>query len=365
MKIFLVTKNLSGVVGGVERQLGNIAIRLEESGHQVMILSSDAHKPDVFYSLLSKFPLRHYGRFSKNPHSKNRERFYRQRAIHGITREEKPDLIIGFMLSGYLVALPSAKSLGVPILLAERNSPDVYNLTRARKFKFLYFQLMRFTSGITVQLNCYVKKYPTYLQKKIKVIYNEIMITPKGYEGIRSEKDITFGFVGRFSFQKQPLQLLESFSRHIALGGKSKLVFFGKGELEADIRKIIEQDKLERYVKIEEPKKDLDQIYNSIDVLCVPSLWEGYPNVVGEAMAYGRPILGNINCLGLEEIITENVGILVDFESSSVDGFEQTKQFISTIPNLPTKIENHFRKMQNYDFRLLWDEAVNDAVKQN
>lgn len=365
MKIFLVTKNLSGVVGGVERQLGNIAVRLEELGHQVVILSSDTQSPDVFYSLLSNFPLRHYGRESRNPHSKNRERFFRQRAFQKITREEKPDLIIGFMLSGYLVALPSAKSLGVPILLAERNSPDVYNLTRARKFKFLYFQLMRFTSGITVQLNCYVNKYPTYLQRKIKVIYNEIMLTPKGIEGNRSDQDITFGFVGRFSFQKQPLQLIESFSRHVALGGESKLVFFGKGELEADMRKLIKQNKLERYVQIEQPMKNLDQIYTSIDVLCLPSLWEGFPNVVGEAMAYGRPILGNINCLGLDEIVIENVGVLVDFENSSVDGFEQIKQLISAIPDISTKVENHFRKIQDYNFHLLWDEVVNDAVKPN
>jgi glycosyltransferase involved in cell wall biosynthesis len=268
------------------------------------------------------------------------------------------------MLSGYLVAMFSAMYRGIPIVLAERNSPDVYNLTRARKFKFLYFQLMRFASGITVQLDCYIDKYPKFLRKKIKVIYNEILVSPKKLEKKQSEQIFTFGFVGRFSYQKQPLRLLESFSRHVARDSGSRLVFFGKGELESEMRAMIEDYNLETFVRIEPPSKDLEHIYSSFDALCLPSLWEGFPNVAGEAMAYGIPVLGNVNCLGLQEIIEENIGILAEFENENTDGFRNLKQLMSSRPQLSTEIQSHFMTLQNYNFQFLWNEVANDAIKQ-
>ena len=49
---------------------------------------------------------------------------------------------------------------------------------------------------------------------------------------------------------------------------------------------------------------------NSFDVFVLPSLTEGTPNVVIEAMAHAKPIIANA-VGGVPDLVTEDVGILV------------------------------------------------------
>lgn len=364
MKIYLITRSLSGVVGGVERQIGNIAIRLSQSGHEVSILSSDPSKPDIFFRHLVDFPILEYGSEATERTSVNIQRFRRQKKILGIIRKGKPDLVIGFMLSGYLVALPSSIITRTPIMLAERNSPDVYNLTRAKKFKYIYFQLMRLSSGITVQLDSYKILYPKYLRKKIKVIYNEIMITPRVTKSRGLVTPFTFGFVGRFSYQKQPIALIDSFARHKASENDSRLIFIGKGELEQTMRERIDSLQMGEFVTIREPESDTDEIYNSINAICLPSLWEGFPNVIGEAMTYGLPVLGSKKCIGLTDLVNSQTGLLIDFTDSEVDGFTGIRDLVASDTELSFKIQTSFKQFQKCDFTEKWNEVVLHASKK-
>lgn len=364
MKIYLVTKSLSGVVGGVERQLGNIAHRLSQSGHEISILTSDYSKPELFFKQLHQFPTLEYGVKFDKPTSLNKQRLARQKKIFNIIQQGKPDLVIGFMLSGFLVALPSSICTRTPIVLAERNSPDVYNLTRAKKFKFLYFQLMRLSAGITVQLDSYKNRYPKYLKKKIKIIYNEIMITPRIAEDQKSVKPFTFGFVGRFSYQKQPIELIDSFARHKEKNNDSLLVFIGKGELEQSMRDRIKFLNMDEYVTIRSPETEINEIYNSLNVICLPSLWEGFPNVVGEAMMCGLPVLGSKNCLGLADLVTPNTGVLVDFNDPEIDGFTEIINLVAKNRKLSFQIKEHFEQFQACNFKEKWNEVALSATKQ-
>lgn len=363
MKIYLVTRSISGVVGGVERQLGNIAFRLSQSHHDVTILSSDPESPEVFYSNLSQFTLLTYGQGVTRAKSKYVKRLIRQNNIFQLIWKGKPDVIITFMLSGYLVALPSAILTRTPIVLAERNSPEVYKLTRAKKYSLLYFQLMRMASEITIQLASYKGSYPVFLHKKIRVIHNEIMIPFHPKSQGNHARPFTFGFVGRFSYQKQPLRLIESFARHIAAGFDSRLVFFGKGELQEEMEKLISIFCLEDFVEINAPITQVHEIYNSFDALCLPSLWEGFPNVVGEAMMFGVPILGNVNCFGLSDLVTPAVGFLLDFEDTTVDGFATLRDLHESEKLPKNEIMKHINNFQKQDFSKLWDQVVIDATK--
>ena len=363
MKIYLVTRSLSGVVGGVERQLGNIALRLSQSNHDVSILSSDPENPEVFYPLLSQFSLLTYGQRLVRKSSTNTQRAKRQISIYRLIQHNKPDLIIAFMLSGYIAALPTAILTRTPIVLAERNSPDVYDLTRAKKYKYIYFLLMQFSAGITVQLDAYKNRYPKFLRSRIKVIYNEIIVSSNESDRGSSQRPFTFGFVGRFSFQKQPVRLIESFARHIAGGNNSHLVFIGKGELELEMRNRISILDLDDHVTILSPIKEITDIYSSMDALCIPSLWEGFPNVVGEAMMYGLPVLGNRDCLGLSDLVTNESGILIDFEDKGVDGFMALRSMTKSNKYSSDVIRKHIGKFQKFDFVELWNQVAIDAIK--
>lgn len=106
------------------------------------------------------------------------------------------------------------------------------------------------------------------------------------------------GFVGELRHKKGAQFVLDAF-RHVASAHPVQLVIAGTIRTE-------ERLLLERFLE-DEPDlaprvrlcsylhapEELNALYNSLDVLLSPSLWEGMPNAVLEAMACGRPVLAS------------------------------------------------------------------------
>lgn len=91
-------------------------------------------------------------------------------------------------------------------------------------------------------------------------------------------------------------------------------IIVGSGPLEAIIKKLIQSLGLEDYIFIvgEKSHKDISLWMNSADIFVLPSLNEGNPNVMFEAIATGLPFVGT-KVGGVPEIITSNeYGILVE-----------------------------------------------------
>lgn len=154
--------------------------------------------------------------------------------------------------------------------------------------------------------------------RKLEVIYNGIdtrRFAP-GPGGVREELGIgadraVIGVVGRLAPQKGHRYLLEALRRILDRGIEATLLIVGHGEEEASIRGNIAELELEHYVRMVSYRDDIEVLYNSLDLFCLPSLWEGFGLVLAEAMACGVPVVAT-RITGVTEVVAEDEGFLVD-----------------------------------------------------
>jgi phosphatidylinositol alpha-1,6-mannosyltransferase len=116
------------------------------------------------------------------------------------------------------------------------------------------------------------------------------------------------GFVGELRYKKGAPFILDAFrSLSPDLGVQLLLV----GVIRAEERKLLElfqteEPELARRIRIEsyldDPQK-LCEAYATMDLVLSPSLWEGMPNAVLEAMSCGRPVLAS-DAGGIPDLIT-------------------------------------------------------------
>ena len=117
-------------------------------------------------------------------------------------------------------------------------------------------------------------------------------------------------FVGRFHRKKGVPVLLEAWKR-VEPAKNIVLVIAGFGEEEPAIRRRISELELEESVCLFGPATDLEGILRAADVFVIPSLSEGLPVVLLEAMAAALPTVAT-QTGGIPEVITDNVdGLLV------------------------------------------------------
>ena len=119
-------------------------------------------------------------------------------------------------------------------------------------------------------------------------------------------------FVGNLIKRKNVESLLEA--KRIA-NSDYYLVVVGDGPLFKKLNKKVEEENI-RDVIFTGSRTDVESIIPSCDVLVLPSFSESFGLVLIEALACGKPVIGS-NVGGITEIITEDVGLLVNPEKVS------------------------------------------------
>lgn len=104
------------------------------------------------------------------------------------------------------------------------------------------------------------------------------------------ENQLVFGHVGRFMLQKNHMFLLEVFAQIHARRPEARLLLIGEGRLEEKIREKANALGILPEVIFLGRRTDVNDWMKAMDVLLLPSLWEGFPNVAIEAQASALPV---------------------------------------------------------------------------
>jgi len=151
---------------------------------------------------------------------------------------------------------------------------------------------------------------------KVRTIYNGIDVTqfrPRP----RAPKDrLVLAVIGRLEEQKGHTYLLQALEilikRESPAPGAFEVWFIGTGSLEGQLREEAAKRSLSSLVHFKGVRSDVHELLGSeIDVLVLPSLWEGLPIVLLEGMAAEVPVIATA-VGGVPEVITHDVdGLLV------------------------------------------------------
>jgi glycosyltransferase involved in cell wall biosynthesis len=128
--------------------------------------------------------------------------------------------------------------------------------------------------------------------------------------GVADDEPRIVGTIGRLHVQKGHRYLLEAAVLVIKNDPRVRFVIVGGGELQAETEGWITMLGLEKHAELLGPRTDIPALLASMDLFVLPSLWEGLPLVLLEAMAAGKPIVSTA-VDGVKEVITDEEALLV------------------------------------------------------
>ena len=359
MKILFFTRQIDNVVGGLERQINSIVEELANRGHELVVISLDKRDVKSFYKNNSK-NIRWIGLDvgDVSAVASNRIRIKRQIKLLKLIRQERPDIAVSFMIGAFYFSRIPSFLAKVPLILSERNSPDMYRLTSAKKIQYIHFFAMIFARKITIQFENYKHKYPFWLRNKMVAIPNSTI----KLEPISDSKNTHFNsvFAGRFSFQKQILRIINGFNEYRTAGGLGTLSIYGRGDQQKQMEEMILDFNLDKHVEIYPANPNIEDILQKADALCLFSIWEGFPNVLAEALSAGIPSIGFRNCDGVNELIIDGLnGFLIEDEGDEICIASGLAKIESAVKSKKINRTDVIHSMSKYSPKLIYDKWEN------
>ena len=294
--------------GGAQRQLVGLARLLKDSGYRVRLIS---YYDIPFYdSYLDEHGVEY--EYLAKANNKWRRIF----TIYKYIKTYSPDVVISY-LDGPSIIACICKMLGAgkfKLIVSERNTTQ--QLTAKERIKFWSYRFAdKIVSNSYTQDKFIRAQYP-FLSPKCEVITNCVDLKrfrPSSVEYTPNEDCLHIVGVGRFSEQKNVLRLIEAVNiirRHYPV----KVSWYGvKGPYWELCRAKIEEYKLGDVWEMDHtPVQKIENIYHTADLFCLPSIYEGFPNVLCEAMSCGIPVVCGRVCDNPYIVEEGKSGFLVD-----------------------------------------------------
>lgn len=245
-------------------------------------------------------------------------------ALCRLIAHERPDVVHAQMYQAIqLCRLAKARVGGFRLV----SSPRVNYRTRSG-FTLLVDSVLKGQDDLLIAESNATRDYLLnrlgYRGGKVRVIYNGVDLA--GWPASRLERqrkrlelrleagDVLLGAVGRLDEQKGHSVLIDAAAR-LRRSFKFKLVILGEGPLRSALEAQIRRHNLEGTVLLLGERDDVTAWLSALEVFVLPSLWEGLPNSLLEAMALGLPCAASA-VDGVPEAL-EGCGLLVPPRSAS------------------------------------------------
>lgn len=303
MKITLLIDTLGA--GGAQRQLVGLACLLKDVGYDVEVITY--YHIDFYKNILSDMSIRCI--YLKEANRKNTRIYY----IWKYIRVSKPQVVIAYQSMPSLIAsVIRCFNHSFKLIVSERNTSQNYSI-----LDWLRFNLYRVADWVVPNSYSqadFIKKHARYLAPKIRVIVNFVDLNKFSLSNTevyqQNNKTLHILTLARITPQKNIIKYLYALKKVKDSGADIIVDWYGYMDGDGSyynecLNKIIELG-LQNIFHFHEPTKDVVSKYRNCNVFCLPSLYEGTPNVVCEAMSCGVPILCSDVCDN-SKIVKNNV----------------------------------------------------------
>lgn len=141
-----------------------------------------------------------------------------------------------------------------------------------------------------------------------KIDYDKCEEARKKYN-IPKDKKI-LGFIGRLDEQKGLIPFIKEFAKYKDKFIDCKVLLVGNGSQQEEIRDLINKLNLTELFILTGFQEDVYKFYPIIDIFFLPSVYEGLPMVLLEAMAFKKAVV-SMNVGSISEVINNETGVLV------------------------------------------------------
>lgn len=372
-RLTFVIYQMSG--GGAQRVLSIIANYFSEKGWGITLLTFDDGSLPSFYKLHPSIQcrslsiMRDQGSFFNALSVHLMRPFILRRAI----QQSKADIVITFIDLTNILTLVATLGIRLPVVISERVNPAYHSVgsfwSTIRKLVY------RRASCLVVQTKDALSCFSPAIQIKAKVIPNPI-ISPEvlnDEQEKQSEKSPKILMaMGRLCEQKGFDLLLKAFAQIESQYPNWKLNIWGEGEKRKSLEELRDELGLKERVHFKGMIQDHYNAMQLANIFVLSSRYEGFPNVLGEAMACGLPVISFDCPSGPREMIIHEVnGLLVPNINSNdlalgIQRLMENEAMANRLGNEARKVTETFslNKIMNMWEKLIMKIIDNEKTKK-
>ena len=244
-----------------------------------------------------------------------------------LMRDERVDIVQTTLFYADVIGTLAARLVGMNNIVSWEAITQPYGFKHLMAYRFAS-KFYRFSVAVSYAIQKrIIEERHVFPQKTMTIQYG--VDTEKFYpvrgRTIRDELGIkkkarVLGTVARFTQQKGHQYLIDAAPKIMSAFPDVYFVFVGDGPLRPVLQSRVHQLGLDSQVLFLGFRSDIRDLLNAFDVFVLPSLYEGLPNVVLEAMACGKPVIATEVDGTPEAVVQGRTGILVPPQDSEALG---------------------------------------------
>ncbi len=308
--------------GGAERIVSDLSLFLSSNEFNKNIILFDGEKIDYPYEgNLIDCNIK----ATINPFGKIANLFRRINKVKKIKKKLHIKISISFLDAAHIVNLFSRTEDKVILSIRNFKSKSLKGF-----YGIFYYYFIKVFYNKSDQIVAVSEGVKNDLTDKFKINKDKIVVINNFYdlekikklskEAIEDRYNHIFNSpviinIGRLTEQKGQWHLIRAFSRAKEEIDDLKLVILGDGEMENYLKQLVSGLKLEGEVFFLGFQKNPFKFISKSEIFILSSLYEGFPNVLVEAMACGIPVVSTDCKSGPREILSLNTSKKYDIKT--------------------------------------------------